>query len=75
VTVGKERHRFCDPLFDPLLLLSLPGVGVDRVTRDTVPLQEAARLSVATIDLDKRAYVWDGLLVTGDLTSVRSAPL
>lgn len=38
VTVGKERHRFCDPLFDPRVLKHVPGLhttifgGCDRET-------------------------------------------
>ncbi|THH29515.1 hypothetical protein EUX98_g4662 [Antrodiella citrinella] len=47
LTLGKERHRFCEPLFDPALLSILPG----------------------QVEPDYRQYVWQGLLVTGELTN------
>ncbi|KAF8920710.1 actin-related protein [Mucidula mucida] len=63
LTLGKERHRFCEPLFDPTLLnaLSDPDAVVS-------PLQDAVGHAVMNVDVDQRQYVWRGLLVTGDLT-------
>ncbi|KAF9078187.1 actin-related protein [Rhodocollybia butyracea] len=63
VTLGKERHRLCEPLFDPTLLDGLNG----SVTKQ-VPLQQAVGHAVREADVDMRRYIWDGLLVTGDIT-------
>ncbi|KAI0272457.1 actin-domain-containing protein [Gloeopeniophorella convolvens] len=74
VTLGKERHRFCEPLFDrALLALGEPGVSA----RDESPegeglemtLQAAAGHAVGLADVDQRQYIWHGLLVTGDVTA------
>ncbi|KAJ7113719.1 actin-related protein [Mycena crocata] len=70
LTLGKERHRFCEPLFDPSLLRGIPIT--DTLPKSSsgmsLPLQEAVGLSVAQIEVDQRQYVWGGLFVTGDLT-------
>lgn len=66
LTLGKERHRFCEPLFDPTLLKGLPGQISD--AERSLPLQEAVGLSVGQADIDQRQSIWSGLLVTGDLT-------
>ncbi|KAH7872993.1 actin-related protein [Lentinula edodes] len=62
VTLGKERHRLCEPLFDPTLL---NGLGK---RRSSVSLQNATGHAVRQTELDMRQYIWQGLFVTGDLT-------
>lgn len=64
ITVGKERHRFCEPLFDPTLLKPRQ-IPIDDV--DPLPLQDAVGLSVGQADVDQRQYIWQALFVTGDL--------
>ncbi|KAF8998543.1 actin-related protein [Cyathus striatus] len=74
VTLGKERHRFCEPLFDPTLLDMIPW----RISEDTMkrnlrkeelkPLQDSVGHAVALTEVDQRQYIWQGLLVTGDVT-------
>ncbi|KAJ7460618.1 actin-related protein [Mycena latifolia] len=70
LTLGKERHRFCEPLFDPSLLRGMPIA--DSLPRSpseiSLPLQEAVGLSVAQTEVDQRQYIWGGLFVTGDIT-------
>ena len=69
LTLGKERHRFCEPLFDPSLLDGIPGVqprGKEDLRR---PLQVAVGEAVAKADVDQRAYIWQGLFVTGEITN------
>ncbi|RDB23550.1 SWI/SNF and RSC complexes subunit arp9 [Hypsizygus marmoreus] len=67
LTLGKERHRFCEPLFDPTLLKGLPRDSVSR-TEQVLSLQEAVGLAVAQADIDQRQSLWAGLFVTGDVT-------
>ncbi|PBK99350.1 actin-like ATPase domain-containing protein [Armillaria gallica] len=70
ITLGKERHRFCEPLFDPMLLATIPPSDVDVPLSyaDTRPIQEATGHAVSLADIDQRLYIWQGLFVTGDLT-------
>ncbi|KAF8899616.1 actin-related protein [Gymnopilus junonius] len=67
LTIGKERHRFCEPLFDPTLLNGLPGFATPDET-PLLPIQDAVGQVVTQLDVDKRQYVWQGLFVTGDIT-------
>ncbi len=74
VTLGKERHRFCEPLFD----LDLLSIG-DSTTLDEhaspegdgmpMTLQDAVNHAVRLTDVDQRQYIWHGLLVTGDVVT------
>ncbi|KAL0953504.1 hypothetical protein HGRIS_004730 [Hohenbuehelia grisea] len=64
LTLGKERHRFCEPLFDPALLVDLSDQLKDR----PLSLQETVGHAVMQVEVDQRQYVWAGLLATGDLT-------
>ncbi|KAF8629082.1 hypothetical protein AX15_003576 [Amanita polypyramis BW_CC] len=68
VTLGKERHRFCEPLFDPTLLNGIPGIP-SRIS-DELPrsLQDVVGHAVGLTDVDQRQYIWQGLVVTGDIT-------
>ncbi|KAG6381564.1 actin-related protein [Boletus reticuloceps] len=63
ITLGKERHRFCEPLFDPSLLYPLPHED------NPLSLQDTVGFSVSQTDVDQRQYIWQGLFVTGDLAS------
>ncbi|KAH7911050.1 actin family [Hygrophoropsis aurantiaca] len=70
LTIGKERHRFCEPLFDPTLLRTLPrSPGVEISEERVMPLQDAVGTSVLQTEVDQRQYIWQGLFVTGDLTN------
>lgn len=68
LTIGKERHRFCEPLFDPSLLQGLHGER-ERDKERCLPLQDAVGHAVGQCDIDQRQYIWQGLFVTGDLTN------
>ncbi|KAI0924001.1 hypothetical protein AcV5_009377 [Taiwanofungus camphoratus] len=70
LTVGRERHRFCEPLFDPTLLSGLPGLS-PRKTRvqQERPLQTAVGEAVGHTEVDQRGYIFQGLFVTGDITN------
>ena len=83
ITVGKERHRFCDPLFDPRVLKHVPGLeatlfGHSEKEKDAHPVlsvSEAASHVLSRIEVDQRQYILGspvvagGLLATGDMTS------
>ncbi|KAG2053699.1 actin-related protein [Suillus hirtellus] len=69
ITLGKERHRFCEPLFDPMLLNGLPVERVDPYEGRILPLQEAVAFSVRQTDVAQRQYIWQGLFINGDLTN------
>jgi len=65
ITLGKERHRFCEPLFDPTLV----GKVESSDTRTLyLSLQEAVDRAIRQTDVDQQQYIWQGVLVTGDLT-------
>lgn len=69
-SVGKERHRFCEPLFDPTLLDGLPGVEPKDTDLATLPsVQVAVGTAVGHTEVDQRAYIWQGLFVTGEITN------
>lgn len=69
ITLGRERHRLLDPLFDPSVLHGLEGFGEKRWHgAPLIPLQDVCGAAVAKADLDIRIVIWDGLLVTGDCT-------
>ncbi|KAI0766576.1 actin-like ATPase domain-containing protein [Trametes elegans] len=68
LTLGKERHRFCEPLFDPALLDGIPGVPEKEPRDMRRPLQTAVGEAVAKTDVDQRNYIWQGLFVTGAIT-------
>lgn len=68
VTIGKERHRFCEPLFDPSLLEGIPGVQAKEPQDLLRPLQNAVGEAVNKTDVDQRNYIWQGLFVTGAIT-------
>jgi actin-related protein 9 len=74
VTLGKERHRFCDPLFDRNLLNLGRGSAFDEHASpegDGMPmaLQDAVGHAVRLTDVDQRQYIWHGLMVTGDVAT------
>jgi actin-related protein 9 len=68
LTLGRERHRFCEPLFDPSLLNGLYGVESRNATRNTWSLQDAVGHAVGQTEVDQRQYILGGLFVTGELT-------
>jgi len=71
LTVGKERHRMCEPLFDPRLTSGVPS----RDNQESVyPLQELVAQAVRFAEMDQRIYIWGGLLVTGDVTRCVKGP-
>ncbi|KAM6496851.1 actin-related protein [Amanita muscaria] len=68
VTLGKERHRFCEPLFNPSLLNGIPGIPPRTVYEHFWSLQDVVGHTVGLADVDQRQYIWQGLVVTGDIT-------
>lgn len=75
VTLGQERHQFCEPLFDPAILLRLgtaiPEQRRQKLAEQPIGLREAIRSAVAALDTTLRPTTWDGVFLTGD-SSVKS---
>ena len=69
ITLGKERHRFSEPLFDPALLNTIPGWTKNVDESEIRPLAHAVGHAVSLAEVDARQYIWQGLFVTGDLTN------
>jgi len=79
VTLGKERHRFCEPLFDLYFRALGDGATVDEhaspeadgnsKTSLSMTLQDAVSHAVRLTDVDQRQYIWLGLMVTGDIAT------
>jgi actin-related protein 9 len=70
LTIGKERHRLCEPLFDPGLLAGLPGIEWSRDGGDQpLSLQDAVGYAVKETEVEQRQYVWSSLFVTGELSN------
>lgn len=69
LTLGKERHRFCEPLFDPALLQAIPGLPRNPAEESIRSLQAAVGHAVSLAEVDARQYIWQGMFVTGELTN------
>jgi actin-related protein 9 len=80
ITLGKERHRFCDPLFNPALMQGVPDMGETIVSFETriaksklpagvPPLQDLVAHAVELMETDQRKYLYEHLFVTGDICS------
>jgi actin-related protein 9 len=80
LAVGKERHRFCEPLFQPTLLSGLEeGTSDEIVTYSerirraktpskTPPLHELVGHAVGLTEVDQRQYIYQGLFFAGAAT-------
>jgi len=77
VRLGKERHRFCEPLFDPTVLTAVEGLRerggwtVGEWEGKVLGVQEAVAEGMAKLEWEKRKTVWEGVLVTGELGPVK----
>ncbi len=71
ITLGRERHRFLEPLFEPSVLQGVEGVE-EKVWHGSHPLsiQDVIGRAVGRTDLASRIAIWDGFFVTGDCTSL-----
>jgi len=77
ITLGRERHQFCEPLFDPALLSRITPTPPNKaygkqLGGNIMGLQEAVRAATATVDSTQRFLVWDGIFLTGDMLSVKN---
>lgn len=78
VTLGKERHQLCEPLFDPALLNRLGEIldskSKARLAETPLGVQDAVKLALDGIDLTQRPAVWGGVLLTGDASVKGKTP-
>lgn len=76
LTLGKERHRFCEPLFDASLLQGVPSLEKKTsVDQAFTSLQNAIGHAVGLAEVDARQYIYQGLFVTGEVTSHIKGPI
>ncbi|EJD48029.1 actin-like ATPase domain-containing protein [Auricularia subglabra TFB-10046 SS5] len=76
LTLGKERHRMCEPLFDLSLLRDVPGVENKEVEcadpkEVYMTVQEAAFTSYSRVEPSTRQAVLEGVFVAGSLADAR----
>jgi actin-related protein 9 len=74
VTLGKERHRFCEPFFDLNIRALGEGAALDEHASPEgdglrMTLHDAVNHAVRLTDVDQRQYIWHGLIVTGDIAT------
>lgn len=74
VTLGKERHRFCEPLFDlNAFTLGKGNTPEEHASPESdgiaMTLQDAVNHAIRLTDVDQRQYIWHGLMVTGDIAT------
>ncbi|GAA94194.1 hypothetical protein E5Q_00842 [Mixia osmundae IAM 14324] len=62
ISIGPIRHRYAEPLFDPSLIIN---DGPSASTGQSLSLQEAAALSVSSLEAPMRPSAWDIVCVTG----------
>jgi actin-related protein 9 len=79
ITVGPERHRFAEPLFDPSFLREVTGFGVAYSTEDlarrAASVPEAIAAAVKSVwDLRERVAIWEHVIVGGKGTAKGVAP-
>ncbi|CAE6460282.1 unnamed protein product [Rhizoctonia solani] len=69
VTVGKDRHRFCEPLFDPTVLKNVKSVQEDlKNPKSVFGLQEWVNYSASLVEFVWRYAVYEAVFVTGELS-------
>ncbi|PVF99883.1 hypothetical protein CPB86DRAFT_702539 [Serendipita vermifera] len=86
IVVGRERHRFCEPLFDPQVLanVSIPPETTVRVDGFSQPLppvrkdpdfllsmQTAVHNVVKAVPFSQRPHLYFGLLLTGPIANIQ----
>ncbi|KAG9018476.1 hypothetical protein FRB93_000179 [Tulasnella sp. JGI-2019a] len=77
ITIGKERHRMCEPLLDPGCVRKLIAEGKDELA--SMSVQEGVYLatsrlewSASGLEVIKRSAIWEAVQVTGKMTRVRT---
>lgn len=71
VTVGKDRHRFCEPLFEPGVLRNVEGVQQNlKDAKAVFGLQEWVNYAAQGVDYVWRHALYDAVFVTGELSAL-----
>ena len=72
LTIGRERHRFCEPLFEPSVLKGVEGLPPKPVPLSQVlSIQDGCGFAMSKADIYTRITIWSNLLVTGDISGVK----
>lgn len=69
LTLGRERHRFCEPLFDSGVIAAMAERENVEDKGALMTLSQAVALVVRECEVDQRRDIYSGLLVTGDIAS------
>ena len=70
LTLGKERHRMCEPLLDPDLLNAWIRQGL-KDDETCMTLAQGIDLVTKEVDVQVRPTVWEAIQVTGKLGSMK----
>ncbi|QRV74185.1 actin [Ceratobasidium sp. AG-Ba] len=71
VTVGKDRHRFCEPLFEPSILRNVEGMQETLKDHKSIfGLQEWVNHAAQGVDYVWRHTLYDAVFVTGELSAM-----
>lgn len=89
IMIGRERHRFCEPLFEPNVLYhtSIPvqtSISMDGASQPTppvpkdpdltMPIHAAVHSVVKSAPFSQRSHIYFGLLITGPLANIHGEP-
>lgn len=71
--LGRVRNKFCEPLFEPMLLAGLEG-GLEGLGKpsEMVAVQEAVQSSIGTVFGREKLALWEGVVVVGELARIKS---
>lgn len=76
LTIGRERHRFCEPLFDPSVLKGVQGLAPkpeNTPLEQIFSVQDACGFAMLKVDIYMRIMIWSSLLVTGEINAVKGS--
>lgn len=74
IYVGRARHRFCEPLFNPSVLKGIPGIEAEQV-HETMTVAEGVERAIGSVIGPERLALWEGVVVVGEMARIKSESL
>ena len=71
VVVGPIRLRFSEPLLDCELLKGIKGIDQTKLEDKSRSVPEGVEWSINQVDHDKRASLWENVVITGGISRIR----